>query len=197
MSAVCLTEGGGAGSVLGVYSRLYGLPSEQIKGAELREDWFRGKMTADDFFARLNALHADCPPANKELFLRYSASVFVRSESVRILAAELRRVGLKTGIISDAVEFVSREHMRRGDYDGFDPVLLSWREGMTKSDVRLFERALDVLQLPADKVLFLDDKKACLESAQKLGIYTILAKSPAQIVRDIKALIELENGVKL
>lgn len=191
-----LTEGGKAGSVVQTYARMYGLKPEEVHGEQIRDDWFLGKITADEFFAQLNQLHPDRPAGSKELFRQYNLDVFVRAEPIRALAAALRQAGVKTGILSDAVAFISDEHKRRGDYNGFDPVVLSNAEGLMKPDPGLYKRALAKLQLPASEVLFIDDQERCLVPARQIGMHTILAQSPEQIVRDVRKLLKTENELE-
>ncbi|HEY1835300.1 MAG TPA: HAD-IA family hydrolase [Candidatus Saccharimonadales bacterium] len=191
-----LTEGGKGDGFTQIFADIYGIDAASVKLGQVG-DFFRNAISADDFFAEMNRRNPGPIQATAAMFVEYAAPVFVRSEPVRNMETALRRADIRTGIISDAIAIIADEHKRRGDYDGFDPVLLSCEEGLAKPDVAIYERALAKLRLLAPEVLFIDDKDSCLLPARQLGMHTILAKSPEQIVRDVRRLLKTENNLEL
>ena len=84
-----------------------------------------------------------------------------------------------------------------GYYDGFAPIILSCSERMAKPDTRIYQLALQRLKVTPGETLFIDDQAKNLEPARAVGMKVILAKSEAQIVADIKAVLQAENGLAL
>jgi FMN phosphatase YigB (HAD superfamily) len=84
-----------------------------------------------------------------------------------------------------------------GRYDGFDYVSLSAEIGAGKDNTRAFQHTLNHFQLPAESVLFVDDKKSNIETAQSIGIKCLWANhqqytSAEDLVNSIK--IHLADG---
>lgn len=52
----------------------------------------------------------------------------------------------------------------------FHPIINSARVGLRKPDPRIFRLALDLLRLPPEAVLFVDDKPANVQAARELGM---------------------------
>jgi putative hydrolase of the HAD superfamily len=55
-------------------------------------------------------------------------------------------------------------------FEQFDTMFLSYKIGMRKPDSEIYRYALDMLQMPANNVLFIDDSPLNITSAQQLGI---------------------------
>jgi putative hydrolase of the HAD superfamily len=109
------------------------------------------------------------------------------------LAADLRHRGYKTGIVSNVFPHSKTIIADHGGYDGFDPLILSCDVGLIKPEPEIYQLALDKLDLPAEEVLFIDDLTANLETAESLGMQTLLAQSPDQIIADLSAQLGLKD----
>lgn len=113
------------------------------------------------------------------------------NEHILDLAEELRDKGYITGIFSNVMPH-SLEALRKASvYEGFDPVLLSCEDGMVKPEPDFYQLALQKLDLPAQEVLFIDDQERNLIPAREIGMKTILAKDPQQIIHDVKKTLSL------
>ncbi len=190
-----LTEGGKTGSTRAMFGAVYGIDPQTVRMDDSAIQAFRGKITDEQFVQNTNALNTDCPPATVDMFIE-RATIFDRCEPVYTLAEALRKQGIGTGIFSN-VYAISADALRRdGYYDGFRPLILSCDHGMMKPELALYKAALHELNLAAGEVLFIDDNEQFLEPARKLGMHTVLAVSPQQIVDDVTKLIAKENGPK-
>jgi epoxide hydrolase-like predicted phosphatase len=192
-----LSQGGKSGSIKQIFAKIYGVDEANARLDPLSSKLLRGMVRTDKFFAELNRRHPGAARATKSLFVKHDADFAAKSEPVYALASELRKAGMKTGILSNVFAMSADELKKHGNYDGFDPLVLSCNEGTAKPDMQFYERALAKLKLPADEILFIDDQEKCLAPAQKLGMHTILAESPMQIVRDTKAMLKANNGLRL
>jgi len=87
----------------------------------------------------------------------------------------------RMAIVSDAQSAWARQEIRAvGLPECFDPVVISGDYGYRKPDVRLFQRALDGLQIPAGETVFIgNDGYRDVFGARQLGMRTILFH-PAQ-----------------
>lgn len=91
----------------------------------------------------------------------------------RLLAwtADLRRVGLRTGILSN-LPLPIGENLRAtaGFLDHFDQVTFSYRLGVIKPEPGIYRYALQGLGVAPQEALFLDDRSDNVEGARAIGL---------------------------
>ena len=87
------------------------------------------------------------------------------------LVAELRSAGMRCYLASNQHAYRA-EHMRGGlGYDElFDGQFYSCDLGLTKSSPEFFSRVVDALDVPAGRVLFVDDNVKYVEAAAAAGL---------------------------
>lgn len=192
-----LTEAGKAGSIAQAFGKIYGIDEADVRLNPLGDKLLRGNISTDAFFEEMNRRHPGSARATKELFNEHEAAFTARAEPVYALAATLRKAGLRTGILSNVFAMSANDLRQHGNYDGFDPVVLSCDEGLIKPAPEFYEHALAKLRLAPNEVLFIDDQMKCLLPAHTLGMHTILAESPEQIVADTHKLLKTENNLEL
>lgn len=198
IKAVLFDYGGvlspGGRTISGVYSRLLGIPQDEVDLADLHIEYRRGDISTEDFFIKLGEQYGKVVTAEK--FLEYS-DIFVKNEAVYELAANLRKQGIKTGILSNVYELSADILRKDGYYDGFDPVVLSCEEGLAKPEPEFYKIAIERLGVEPKEILFIDDQEKCFPPANALGMHTIKADDEDQTVSDIKAVLKKENGLDL
>ena len=59
--------------------------------------------------------------------------------------------------------------------DLFSHVFLSYKMGLEKPEKEMFEKVIETLQEPADRLLFLDDSEVNCEAARKTGMRSLIA----------------------
>jgi putative hydrolase of the HAD superfamily len=191
-----LTEGGKVGSTRAMFAAVYGIDPQDVQMDDSALDAFCGRITDEQFVQNTNRLNPGRTPATIDMFMEH-ATIFNRCKPVYALADAIRTQGIVTGIFSN-VYAISADALRRdGYYDNFSPLILSCGHGMMKPEPALYKAALRELNLDAREVLFIDDNDQFLEPARELGMYTVLAVSPEQIVHDVRTLISKENGAEL
>lgn len=101
----------------------------------------------------------------------------------------------KTGIISNAMNWT------RGLIEGpwemgalFDAIVLSGEVGVMKPDARIYQIALERLEVKAEQAVFIDDFQHNIDGARAVGMHGIHFRSPTQIVADLEALLD-DSGV--
>lgn len=105
----------------------------------------------------------------------------------------LRRAGVRTGVLSNSWWFPMYD---RPFYErAFDVQVVSGEVGLRKPEPAMFERGLQELGLPAERVFFVDDFEENLPPAQALGM-TVFLHDPDDPARTI-AELERRFGVTL
>lgn len=104
---------------------------------------------------------------------------------------ETRSSGLLVSLLSDMYLFEAVKTKPWGRYDGFDYVSLSAEIGEHKGSSKVFMNTLKHFGLPAESVLFVDDKKSNIDTAQSIGMNCIWANhevysSAADLIREIR-----------
>ena len=88
--------------------------------------------------------------------------------------AELKKRGLLTGILSNMGDSVLASLEKHFDWlPSFDVLVWSFQLGMIKPDPAIYHHLLTRLGTRPEETLFLDDRHANVEAAQKLGIHAI------------------------
>lgn len=191
-----LTEGGKLGSIRAMFARGYGVEPEGVKLDKSVEAACSGRIPDEDLVEAVNRLNPQYQRLTTSVFLD-SADIYARSEPVYELAAKLRRAGIVTGIFSNVFATSAGILREAGCYEGFAPLFLSFEQHMMKPDQRLYEHVIEAMQLTPQEILFIDDKEEYLAPARALGMRTVLARSPEQIVTDVTVLFVQENSLRL
>jgi putative hydrolase of the HAD superfamily len=191
-----LTEGGKLGSIRGMFARGYGVQPKDVVLDSSVEDAFRGTITDEAFVAAINALNPAYPPVTTYIFID-NADIFSRCDPVYAIAARLRAAGIITGIFSNVFAISAAVLQREGYYDGFAPLFLSCQLQRMKPEQPLYTQVIQKLGVQANEVLFIDDRDDFLIPARALGMHTVQAVSPKQIVQDTTGLLMAENNITL
>ena len=105
------------------------------------------------------------------------------------LTADYRARGGKTAFLSNGIPEVMalvRSQRRLPDY--FDVVIVSCEVGFTKPDRRIYELCLTQLGVAARDAVFVDDRSANVDAAQKLGISTVWFRGDESVVEVERAI---------
>lgn len=93
------------------------------------------------------------------------------------LVEELKAEEIPVGMLSNIDDRLARFVRGFGLYDLFDPCLLSCEIGFEKPDERAYLHLLERLELPAEDVVFIDDRLENVEAAKQVGLDAILFDS--------------------
>ena len=102
------------------------------------------------------------------------------------LVKKIKKSGYTVPLLSNVLRKTAIYNKRKGRYDLFKPVLLSYKMGIRKPSPTIFKHALKKLRLKAEECVFIDDRTSYLEGAKSLGIKTIHFKNYSRLVRDLK-----------
>jgi HAD superfamily hydrolase (TIGR01509 family) len=97
------------------------------------------------------------------------------------LVNELKAQNIRVGILSNINDKYIKLIRDFGFYEPFDPCLLSAEIGVEKPNPEAYEILLDAIDLPAEEIVFVDDKAENIEAAKLKKIDAILFESPDQV----------------
>lgn len=132
-------------------------------------------------------------PSNPETFVALETEFF---QGDRLDDRLLAYIGdlhhrYKTGIISNALDNVRPVVLGRwGMGPLFDAMIFSAEVGIMKPDRRIFELALEQLDVPAHAAVFIDDFAHNIAGARAVGMHAIQFFSREQVITDLQRLLE-------
>jgi len=110
--------------------------------------------------------------------------VFSIKEEMFFLASSLRNNGYKIGVLSNT-ELPAMKYLYEQGYDMFNVLVFSCVEGARKPEERIYEITLRRLGVQPEEAIFIDDNKDYTNGAEKVGINTILFRSPDQFKKEL------------
>jgi putative hydrolase of the HAD superfamily len=156
-----------------------------------RHEYDRGTYTAGDYWGHIaNATGRGI--GEKELGELRKADVAMWAHLNPLMlnwAQQLRATGYKTAVLSN-MHADMIEHIRaNGEWTKqFDCLTLSSSIKMAKPEPAIFEHCLNMLGLPAEHTLFVDDREANIRGAGEVGILGVLATSPRELRENLGTL---------
>jgi len=104
-------------------------------------------------------------------------ATFAFPDAAPVMAA-LREHGIRMAVVSD-IHYDIRDHFRRHGLDQYvDAYVLSFEHGCQKPDAEMFTRALDALDVTADRALMVGDTPGHDGGAANVGIPTYILPGP-------------------
>lgn len=168
---------------------------------EKSQDWWELRSHDDedafwtayglDLTARLGLKPEDAPAILEAFpYERYMKPV----HNARAVLHELRRRGLKIGVLSNTLPSIERTLQALGLSDLVDVALATCLLGVHKPEAAAFEQAAEALGVAPGEVLFVDDRLENVEGARSVGMQAALidlkGEHPAAI-HDLSRVLEL------
>jgi len=95
----------------------------------------------------------------------------------------------KVGLISNAWSGLRSYIVREKFDDAFHHMTISAEVGVTKPSAKIYEFALEQLQVKAKEAVFVDDVQENIEACEKLGMQGIQFKDSESALKKLKALL--------
>ena len=96
-------------------------------------------------------------------------------EMIEMVAQLKVRQGLKIAVVSNEARELNAYRIRKFKLDGFvDSFSSSCFVGLRKPDVDIFRLALDIAQVPAGQIVYIENTPLFVQIAESLGIPSIL-----------------------
>jgi epoxide hydrolase-like predicted phosphatase len=166
------------------------LQVEQVRSKHV-VDLRTGKIDVKEFWMRFfSEFNLPLPEDYEKLWLINWQEKFELYQPVIDLVKELQSAAIVCTVLSNTITPHANFARERGGYDIFDHLFLSHEIGMQKPDRDIYEFTLHELNAKPEESIFIDDYDLNLVVPQELGITTILASSPEQIVVDVNKLLD-------
>jgi putative hydrolase of the HAD superfamily len=115
----------------------------------------------------------------KFTFEQFREFMFAQSAAdpkmLELISALKARYGLKTVVVSNEARELNAYRIGKFGLDRFiDAFVSSCFVGIRKPDPRIFRLALDIAQVPVEKIVFIENTAMHVEVAEGLGIQSIL-----------------------
>jgi putative hydrolase of the HAD superfamily len=154
----------------------------------------RGECTPEEFERLLASriIRRDGGPVPAEGLLARMFAAALPSAAMHDLLRQLRGAGLRTGLLSNS--------WGAGDYPReefpvlFDAVVISAEVGMRKPEERIYRHAADLIGLPPQECVFIDDIEANVAAAEAIGMTGVLHTEPGPTAARLAALLGLPLG---
>jgi putative hydrolase of the HAD superfamily len=150
----------------------------------------RGEIDAAQFEQRLAAelaAHGSPVPATGLLARMFEG--ISPSDSMLGLVARVKQAGLRTAVLSNSW---GNEYPMQGWDELFDAVVISGEVGMRKPEPRIFEHVLQLIDLPANECVFVDDLPHNVTAAVELGFVGVLHRSYDETALELEAILGRE-----
>lgn len=99
----------------------------------------------------------------------------------------LKKQEFVVGLLSNVDQRLGNLIRDFGFYEPFDPCILSYEIGFAKPHPGAYQALLQALDLPPEKIVFVDDKIENVTAAKELGIDAILFQSTTQLMEEFIA----------
>jgi putative hydrolase of the HAD superfamily len=159
------------------------------------EKFDRNLISEEKFWTEFsNAMGKNIPEKAGEKARKMYKDEFVYFSEVIELINKLKSEKFRLSILSNVFPYQAETIREMNGYALFDDIFLSCQTGFKKPDLEFYEFAVKEMNVSPKECLFIDDKEENLLPAKKLGMKTVLAKKPDQIVKDVWAIIESDNN---
>ena len=120
----------------------------------------------------------------KKLIRLWNKTWIVDKEMVKLV--KLLKKNYIIALFSNLDKNNDKIYRKKGWYDYFDNLILSFKLGAVKPYKKIYKIALRKLKLKPQECLFIDDQENFLITAKKLGMKTLLFKSSSKLKKDLK-----------
>lgn len=164
---------------LRAFERL-GIDLEDInESMPIFKQYEKGEMSDEDFIQALkNALKGN---ATEEQIIKAWNAMILDIPTYRFRLIEKLREHYKVYLLSNTnsihikeiKEYIRQYHPNEDWHNTFDKMFLSYEIGLRKPDAAIYEHVLNEVNLKPEETIFVDDSRANIKGAEKLGINCI------------------------
>ncbi|MBP2471462.1 putative hydrolase of the HAD superfamily [Crossiella equi] len=112
-------------------------------------------------------------------------------EAMLDLLRDARKAGLRTALLSNSW---GRGYPLELLHELCDVVVISGDIGLRKPDTPIYEHTLRLLELPADRCVFVDDAEANVLAARAVGMHAVWHKDAPGTIAEIAKLVPALSG---
>ena len=152
------------------------------------KEFLNGNTTEDEYLEQVISKY---PEIGDKIFLKsHIRENFREIEGTREIILKLKGLEYRTALLSvHAKEWIDYCEDKFDFHKLFDVRAYSYEAGVSKPDTASFQHVLSKLEALPEECLFIDDSQLNIESAQKLGIKSILFKDARQLEKDLRTIL--------
>ena len=98
----------------------------------------------------------------------------------------------KTGLISNAWSDMREYLVRKKIDDAFDTITISAEINIAKPNVKIYEMALESLNVQAEVSVFVDDVPVNIDASQKIGMHGILFRDVNEVTGQLQKILGIQ-----
>ena len=153
---------------------------------EAMVDFQKGTISEMEFWSRIGLENIEMNSLFQGSLWRSAfESTYAERAPVFAIAKQLQLKGITTAVLSNT-EKPSVEMFQSKGYTCFDETYFSCDWGMVKPESVIYQRCIDSLGYPSDRILFIDDKPENIEAAKRAGMQ-------GHVMKDISGLKDCLN----
>ena len=156
-------------------ARLNGLDEKQFLNDAVELTFNRGFVTGEideKTFWNILRKHTGIQTSDQELRNLVLSSFGLRTWMMEWVK-QLKRVSVRTAILSDQTRWLEELNEHYGFFQWFERVFNSYHIGKSKRDASIFDYVLGEMHVRSDEALFVDDNLGNIERAMQKGLRTI------------------------
>ena len=141
-----------------------------------RDDYDRGTLNSVAYWERVaHDLHRPLDAKKLSALIAADSALWTKPNQAMIdWAAALQRAGIKTGILSNIGDAMEAGIVARFPWIAdFTHRTFSHRLGIAKPDAAIYQHAAEGLGVPANEILFIDDREENIVAARAAGMHAI------------------------
>lgn len=149
-------------------------------------DLQKGKIKESKFWRNFSlALKKPIPKETKNLWHNCIERDFYMYPEMVNFVKKIKKQGIKTAVLSNTIKPHARAIRRNDGFKDFDIVVTSCGVKLRKPEPEIYSLTIKRLRVKPHECIFIDDKNEYIRPAKKLGMKTILAKNPKQVIHDV------------
>lgn len=173
--------------------RILGVDEETFQAAywKHRDSYDRGTLGGLTYWNSVaRDLHKSLDAASLNALIDADNALWTQPNHPMIeWAAKLQRAGIKTGILSNIGDAMEAGILARFPWlEDFSHHTFSHRLGIAKPDPAIYRHAVEGLHVPADEILFVDDKEENILAARAAGMVAVQYSSHEAFVEEMQRL---------
>lgn len=154
-----------------VMPAFFGLSMAELLDAKHPSAWVEFELAERSEAELLADFFADGRPFDHEAFLARVTEAYVFLPGVEALLQELEEAGVPMYALSNYPVWYQRIEARLGLSRYLEWRFVSCETGVRKPDRAAYDMAVDSLGVPADSLLFVDDRRSNCEAAEAAGMH--------------------------
>ncbi|MEK7116762.1 MAG: HAD family phosphatase [Patescibacteria group bacterium] len=155
--------------------------------ASIQHAYYTGTINSKEFWEQSSNLLGPAGLSETELRDAYLASYRIYPEMLG-LALNLKQK-YKTLLLSNLTAEMTEDIKKKyGVKKYFHHAIFSNEVGLMKPDPKIFELAVEKINIPIKNIVFIDDSQTNIKVAEHLGFHIILFKNPTQCRQELRDL---------